>query len=179
MSSLLETPRGSVTIRPIREGDVITYRDLRLEALLNHPEAFGADYEENLAQPESHWVERVRKNVGDGTSIVFVAEASQTLLGMTGIFQDVSAKTRHNATIWGVYVRPGWRGLGVADALVSACIDWARKKGVNMAKLAVVTTNAAAIRCYLRCGFSVYGVDPKPIYFGSIYYDELLMVRHL
>jgi RimJ/RimL family protein N-acetyltransferase len=45
--------------------------------------------------------------------------------------------------------------------------------------LAVVTTNAAAISCYARCGFKVYGTEPQALYYDSVMYDELLMARIL
>jgi RimJ/RimL family protein N-acetyltransferase len=44
-------------------------------------------------------------------------------------------------------------------------------------KLGVITTNTPAIRCYARCGFTVYGIDPKVIYYDGVFYDELLMAR--
>ena len=78
----------------------------------------------------------------------------------------------------GVYVNPQWRGLGVAEALIDACIGWGKTQGVVTVKLAVVTTNTPAIRCYTRCcGFCAYGVEPQAIYYDGVYYDELLLVR--
>jgi RimJ/RimL family protein N-acetyltransferase len=168
-----------VTIRPTREEDAAAFRELRLEALRTHPEAFGADYAEALARPIEFWQERVRSGAGGERGITYVAEAGGALVAMTGIFRDEAAKMRHSATIWGVYVAPDWRGLGIADALIQACVGWARELGLRLVKLNVVTANAAAIRCYTRCGFSVYGVEPEVIYCDGIYYDELLMVRRI
>ncbi|HET9224887.1 MAG TPA: GNAT family protein [Roseiflexaceae bacterium] len=177
--STIDTPRGPITIRPTREEDTAAYRELRLEALLTHPEAFGATYEESLARPIERWQQNVRDGAGTDLAITYVAEAAGTLVGTTGIYRDSSAKMGHRATIWGVYVRPEWRGAGIADALIGACVSWARQQRLRLVTLSVVTTNAAAIRCYVRCGFSVYGMDPEVIYHNGVYYDELLMVRHL
>jgi RimJ/RimL family protein N-acetyltransferase len=58
-------------------------------------------------------------------------------------------------------------------------VGWARAQQLRLVTLSVVTTNAAAIRCYVRCGFSVYGMDPEVIYHDGVYYDELLMVHKL
>jgi len=44
-------------------------------------------------------------------------------------------------------------------------------------KLGVVTTNTPAIRCYARCGFTVYGVEPQVIHYEDVLYDELLMAK--
>ena len=121
----------------------------------------------------------MRSGAGDDRGITYVAEANGALVGMTGIFRHEGAKMRHSAMLWGVYVRPGWRGMGIIDSLIEACIAWARAHAVRQAKLGVVTTNAAAIRSYVRCGFSVYGMEPEVIHHNGVYYDELLMVRVL
>jgi RimJ/RimL family protein N-acetyltransferase len=179
MMSIINTTHGPITIRPTREEDAAAYRELRLEALRTHPVAFSADYEENLARPIERWQQNVRDGAGTDLGITYIAEAGGALVGMTGIYRDSGAKTRHRATIWGVYVRPEWRGAGIADALIAACVEWARGLELRLVTLSVATTNAAAIRCYVRCGFSVYGMEPELIYYDGIYYDELLMVRHL
>jgi ribosomal protein S18 acetylase RimI-like enzyme len=58
----------------------------------------------------------------------------------------------------------------VAEALVNECIAWAQAQGLVMVKLAVITTNTSAIRCYARCGFTIYGIDPKVIYYNDVFY---------
>jgi RimJ/RimL family protein N-acetyltransferase len=179
MISIIDTPRGPVTIRPTREADAAAYRELRLEALRTHPEAFGADHAESLARPIERWQQNVRDGAGSDLGVTYVAEAGGALAGMTGIYRDSGIKMRHRATIWGVYVRPEWRGAGIADVLIEACVGWARDLGLRLVTLSVVTTNAAAIRCYVRCGFSVYGMEPEVIYHDGVYYDELLMVHKL
>jgi RimJ/RimL family protein N-acetyltransferase len=179
MMSTIDTPRGPVAIRPTCESDTAAYRDLRLEALRTHPEAFGADYEESLARPIERWQQNTRDGAGTDLGITYVAEAAGALVGMTGIYRDSGLKMRHCANIWGVYVQPQWRGMHIVDQLIVSCIAWARAHEVRQAKLAVVTTNAAAIRCYVRCGFSVYGVEPEVIYHNGVYYDELLMLHQL
>jgi RimJ/RimL family protein N-acetyltransferase len=164
------------TIRTTHENDMRAYRELRLEALKNYPTAFGMDYETSAAQPESYWLERIRAS---DDRVAFVAEAGGQFVGTAGIFRESNIKERHASHIWGVYVRPAWRGAGIADALIETCISWAQARELRLVKLAVTTTNTAAIRCYLRHGFSVYGVEPEAIQWDGVYYDELLMVRRL
>jgi len=172
----VETRLGPITVRPTQEGDAAAFRELRLEALKNHPEAFGADYESNLALPIAHWQERLR-DASKGP--IYLAVAGDTLVGMAGIYRDTSPKMQHNGNIWGVYVRSSWRGLRIADQLIGTCIAWAQQQQIRLVRLAVVTSNIPAIRCYIRCGFSVYGVDPEVIYSNGVYHDELLMVCKL
>jgi RimJ/RimL family protein N-acetyltransferase len=176
MNQLL-TPKGKAIIRPAVAEDAPRLRALRIEALADRPEAFAADHATAVAESIEAWVERIQRNTNDDSGVICIAGAGEQLVGMTGCGRGHWPKTRHSAIIWGVYVNPEWRGLHVAEALIEECIDWGRAQGVVTVKLAVVTTNTAAVRCYARCGFSVYGVEPKAIWYNDMYYDELLMVK--
>lgn len=171
--------KQNVTIRPAREEDLEEYRELRLEALREHPEAFSADYESDLNLPMEYWRNRLLDNLGDKNGIIVFSTLESRLVGMTGLFLGSSPKTRHEGLIWGVYVRPEARGLRLAAGMIEQCTIWGRRRGVKHVKLGVTTTNGAAIRAYLYAGFSVYGVDPQPIFTQGVYYDELLMVKRL
>lgn len=174
MPRLLRTSAGDVLIRPAALADVDGYRALRLEALQNHPTAFGQSYEDIVTRPQSYWVERLQP---DPNLCMFFAEHEETLIGMTGIIRPGALKVRHSATIWGVYVNAAWRGQRVAESLIESCLDWARANGVVLVKLAVVTNNLPALRCYERCGFKTYGAEPQAIFYDGKYYDEYLMSR--
>jgi ribosomal protein S18 acetylase RimI-like enzyme len=168
-----------VVIRSCTEADAEAYRELRLEALRSHPEAFSADYATNEQAATTFWVERTRHSVDDPEQTIFFAVADSTLVGMCGIRRNSSSKTWHSATLWGVYVRPAWRGHQLAKQLISACIGWAQRHQVRIVKLAVVTTNTAAIRCYTQSGFTTYGVEPQAICYAGQCYDDLLMAKRL
>jgi RimJ/RimL family protein N-acetyltransferase len=167
------TLRGTIILRSAQAEDAKAYRDLRLEALRNHPEAFSSDYAANEQQPLSYWSERLQSLGRD--NMLFFALSSDRLIGMCGIYRGNSPKTIHSATIVSVYVQVEWRGMQIAEGLIDQCIEWAHLQEIKILKLAVVTTNTAAIRCYARCGFSVYGIEPQAIVSDGIAYDELLM----
>jgi RimJ/RimL family protein N-acetyltransferase len=178
-TAYIQTSKGEVQIRPTRIGDAPAYRVLRLEGLQAHPEAFGADYASSAARPIEYWQERMQSGAGGEQGITYVAEAAGELIGMTALVRNDLAKTRHAGSIFGVYTRADWRGSGVADALLEACVAWAGVLRLRLVRLGVVTSNASAIRLYARCRFQVYGVEPEALYVGGIYYDELLMARRL
>src|SRR5512133_3907374 len=176
MAQTLETPQGLVTLRLSLESDLMDFRELRLEALRNNPASFGSDYDTVKANPLQFWISRLYAGSEDGALCFAVHD--EILIGMCGIQLGTSPKTRHSATVWGVYVQPRWQGLHIAREMIEACIGWGKNHGVKVAKLAVVADNASAIRCYEGAGFSVYGRDPIAICFEGNYYDELLMVQH-
>jgi RimJ/RimL family protein N-acetyltransferase len=173
---MIETPRGTVTIRLSTPDDADLYRALRLKALQDHPEVFGADYESNLSYTSEFWRQRLTPSQ---TAANYVADVGGELVGMTVVRRDEGAKVQHNGGIFSVYIHPDWRGMGIMDGLLTACIDWAREHEILILKLSVTSVNTAAIRVYLRHGFSVYGVDPMVIYAHGRYYDELLMSMRL
>jgi len=176
INKAFETSRGTIIIRESTPSDLIQFRALRLNALQDSPTAFSADYQGNLNQPMSFWEGRVKP---DEHGKLFFAEHASQLIGMTGIRQGESPKTKHSAGIWGVYVRSEWRGLHIAEALIETCATWATLRQVSIIKLGVTTTNTSAVRCYERCGFTIYGNEPRVLLYEGKYYDEYLMSRNI
>lgn len=162
-----------IIIRHSASSDLHAFRDLRLEALKNHPTAFGSDYAESSSKPIAHWEERLKINIGE--QAMFFAERNDELIGMAAIVRGSSKKSAHTANIYGVYVKPGWRGNQIAEKLVRTCLKWAVKNGIIIVKLAVVSDNQTAIHCYKRCGFAPYGTEPKALSYEGRFYDEYLM----
>lgn len=173
------TPNGIITIRSAVPEDAEKLRELRLAALAAHPDAFASDAESAATETVAHWAERIVRNISTRAGTICVAVAGDRLIGMMGLHRELRRKTRHSGAIWGAYVSPAWRGRHVAEALIGECLAWARENGLVLVKLAVVTTNTPAIRCYARCGFAIYGIEPKVICHDGVFYDELLMIRYL
>lgn len=170
----IETTRGTIIIREATPADVTQFRELRLFALQDAPTAFSADYQTHLSRPMSFWEGRL---TFDEYGIIFFAEYTGNLIGMTGIRQRESPKTKHSADIFSVYVRPEWRGLHIAETLIDRCTQWAKSKAVNILKLGVMASNTSAVRCYERCGFKIYGTEPRDVLYEGKYYDLYLMYR--
>ena len=176
MSTLLTTPKGKIHIRAATPADATAYRELRLTALQDSPIAFSADYQKNLNEPLKSWEDRLVMHPDEAT--IFFAEHKRsspvddnTLIGMTGIFRGGSPKTRHAATVWGVYVQPEWRGLHIAEELIKACLAWARARQIVIARLGVAAANTSAVRCYERSGFQIYATESRALYYDGKYYD--------
>lgn len=179
MSKHLARPKGKITIRPATVDDAAPLYDLRLEALVSHPEAFAADHDLTRDRGLEAWVEQMRQDEVSNEGVIQVALAGERLVGMTGLYRGHWPKTQHSGLIWGVYVAAAWRGHGIAQGLLQACVDWGQAQGITIAKLGVATTNLPAIRCYARSGFAVYGVEPQVIYYDGVFYDELLMAKEV
>ena len=144
---------GDVTIRPLDATDAEAYRALRLQALLQAPEA-----RITPAPP----------------SLVFGAFAKAELVGVAGFLAGNSEKSRHRGTLWGVYLAPDWRGRGIARALVEAVRAHAAQH-VLVLQARAVTTNSVALRLYDRLGFKPYGIESKALRVDGTFFDEALL----
>lgn len=169
---------GNYLIRATAPADLEALIEMRLEALRDNPTVFGGDYEQSLKQPQNYWLSRFLPEPNAGQVVVTEADDGQ-LLGTAGISRQIGPKTLHSASIWGVYVRPEYRGQRMTGAMLEACFAWGRSRGVLIVKLGVVTANLPAIRSYQRAGFSIYGTEPQAIFYDGCYYDEFLMCKSL
>jgi ribosomal protein S18 acetylase RimI-like enzyme len=147
-------------------------REVRLEALRNHPENFGADHDHEASQPIEWWRHRMASGSGFG------AWDGEELIGIISFGQQPEKKHRHQGGIGGFYVRPSYRGKGVGDALMKAALEEASRT-VEHVTLTVTETNKGAIRLYERHGFATVGRLPASIRVDGKDYDELSMHRRV
>ena len=166
------TPDPGFTIRRLLPTDAAPYRTLRLQALRDHPESFGASLHEEEAHPLPWFQDRLRQNT------VFGGWRDASILGCAGLMIPATSKKKHKGVLWGMYVVPQARASGLAAALVAKVIEEAART-VEDLTLSVITTNLAATRLYSRAGFTPYGVEPRALKIGDQYYDDCLMTRSL
>jgi RimJ/RimL family protein N-acetyltransferase len=162
------TDRPQPQIRRLMPADAPLFREIRLEALQQAPEAFGSSFEQECSQSLAQFEAILTK------ADVFGAFREADLLGMAGYRRQDGAKRAHKGFLWGMYVRASARGTGVAKPLVEAVLAHARER-VELVQLSVVKENEAAQRLYRRCGFVAYGHEVHALKQNGRYYDEVLM----
>jgi ribosomal protein S18 acetylase RimI-like enzyme len=159
-------------IKLLNQMDWQAWRQLRLEALKNVPEAFASSFEE-----ESNWPDQEFQICLDRSNI-FGAFNSSELIASVAFYSLDLIKTKHRGVVWGMYVKPEYRGRGIASQLMESVITYAKSRVMQL-HLSCVTTNQTAIAFYQKHGFTIYGTEPNSLKIDNKFYDEHLMVKWL
>jgi RimJ/RimL family protein N-acetyltransferase len=159
-------------LRRLTAEDAALYRDIRLEALETTPDAFASTFEMERDYP----LERFAMRLADAH--VVGAFDGATLVGVAGFYIQAGPKHGHKGILWGMFVRPAYRGTGLSRRLVAAIVEHARSQ-VELLQLFVVGDNIAARRLYRRLGFVEYGVERRATKYRGRYHDDVLMALPL
>lgn len=166
-----------MTIRLLDADDASAYKVLRVQALREHPEAFGQSPEMVEAQPLDEIAAQLVSNATFGAF-----DDVDALIGMITIGRNPRPKVRHRAWIAGMYVVAEAQGKGWGRRLLDAALQHARHElgGTEDVVLAVTVGNAAAETLYRNAGFVQWGVDPRYLKLSDgTYYDIAWMILSL
>ena len=125
-------------------------RDIRIRALKENPEAFGADLNEIQSRSKEDWLKDYNKED------YLVASIDGVDVGM--LYIEV-LNGDHGATCWigGCWTDPAYRGKGVMRALFNYIDENADAKKWTRQGLGVWTDNFNAIKAYEFLGFKFAG----------------------
>lgn len=137
---------GPLTLHPVGPEDWRSHRDLRLEMLLDAPDAFWTQHADVVDLDEDGWRARI-------ASVHHVqARIDGVPVGSAGLYEDPDDPPG-TATLVAMYVTPRARGRGVGRRLVEAVLAEAAARGSERVVLEVTSGNAPAIALYERMGF--------------------------
>lgn len=157
-------------VRLLTADDAAAYRRVRLQALQEHPEAFGSSAEDFAVQPLVDVADRLRSQ--SERFSLFGVFVEDELNGLIGFGRDGGLKVRHRGGIYQMYVTPAQRGRGVGRLLLEHAVNHARQlPGLEEINLAVTVGNEPARRLYERFGFVFSHREPRYIKIDDRYYD--------
>lgn len=172
--------RAPVHIRFLNEDDAPAFRLLRLEALRELPEGFGATYAEVRAEPWAAFDLRFRNEWTSGDNVILGAFHGPRLVGAIGLRRWTREKQRHKGYIWILFVEPGTRGQGTGRRLLGSAIAYARDlEGLQQIQLSVSEDGQAARSLYVACGFEPFGCERNALKIHDRFVDLQLMALHL
>lgn len=154
-------------IRRIEPADAPLLRRTRLRAVADQPGDTTATLGQTEALTDEHWARAAEANASGGTQATFFAVDDDAdpegAVGMVGSY----VLGDHIATMVGLWSAPGYRDIGVGDALLEAVVAWATSSGADQLRIWVVERTEHSRRFYEERGFVAsgetmpYELDPR------------------
>ena len=141
-----------------------TYRDLRLRALADSPDAFGRTLAQEEGRPDAEWSSRLASGVESRWDLPLLAEISGEPIGLA--WGRIESSNLDAANLYQMWVAPNCRGIGAGQMLLEVVIAWATAAKVCYLALGVTCGDSPAMRLYVRAGFKPVG-EPEPLRPGS------------
>ena len=135
----------NVTITQLSPDQWQEYCDLRLLAIKTDPFAFSKSYEDELALTEQQWRSFINN--------MWFALSDGQIIGMIGLDRTGGEPAKHNAFLISFWIKPEFRGKGIAKQMVAFLQDYCRNNGIRNLELQVTVTQKEAIALYEKMGF--------------------------
>ena len=147
-------------VRRLEPDEWRAFREIRIRALADSPDAFGATLDDASSRTDAEWQDRADQSDG----AIFVVDGPDGFVAMAS--GGPARNVPNTAALFGMWVDPSARRHGLGSALVEAVKAWAIAEGYPRLGLGVTTTNAPAIALYERLGFVDIG-DRYPLREGT------------
>jgi ribosomal protein S18 acetylase RimI-like enzyme len=154
----------TLSVRALAPDEWRTYKDVRLRALGDSPDAFGRTLVEEEERADTDWADRVKSAADRRWNLPLLAEADSKPIGLAWARIETSAPDVAN--LYQMWVEPSYRRLGVGRLLLDEVIKWAEAANVRCVALSVTCADSPATRLYRRTGFEPVG-EPQPLRSGS------------
>jgi GNAT superfamily N-acetyltransferase len=140
-------------VRPLRADEGLLYRDLRLRALNDAPDAFGQTLEDIESRSDEEWISRTGEIAAlPEREVVFIAREGEIPCGTVYLRLEYDI-----AELYAMWVDPAFRRRYVGSALLRTAISWARDRQATQIELWVTEGNEPAAKLYGREGFASTG----------------------
>ena len=165
-----------VVIRCAREDDAAVLLEANKLSMLDGAGMILTADEYTLTEDEvKTWI---KAHVDGPKDLMLLADADGIIAGNLGFRISKPQRCAH----WGTFamaVRPGWRSLGIGNALLTCLLEWAAgMPGIEKVTLAVRADNHRAIALYEKHGFVQSGYLKNYLKMeDGTYIDDITMER--
>lgn len=134
-------------VRVLPSDEWQAYKDVRLRALRESPEAFVASAEEEEAFPDERWQQRMER------SRRLLAIDEEEVVGVVSVGTGHRTNIPGAGELFGLWVAPARRGSGVARRLLEKAAKVGREVGLRQLVYWVGTDNGRAVAFASSFGF--------------------------
>jgi ribosomal protein S18 acetylase RimI-like enzyme len=149
-------------IRKLGAEEGMLYKQLRLGALKESPDAFSPTWKESSIHEDQYWMDSARRIAESDELEIFVVEYEDKPVGLVSGQID-EERIGHIGAMW---VDPKIRGKGVGKLLLSHVVAYLQERDCKLIELTVTESNLSATQLYLSIGFAFTGND-VPLRDGS------------
>ena len=143
-----------VEVRLAGGDDWIRWRDVRLRALIDTPEAFASTYPREAAFTRDDWLQRLAP-----PAVLALVDGQP--VGLGGGFRTPDDRLQ----VVAMWVDPAWRRRGLGCRILDLVVAWGRQRGLAV-QLDVARSNPVARTAYESYGFVATG-QSHPLRDGS------------
>ena len=149
----------------INSDDWNVFRDVRLRAVKDCPQAFALSEKELVVKTEEYWSRAFLNSKN------FIAEQDGNEIGSIRLFKDVDGTW----SVGSMWVEDGSRNKGVGYKLLLQVLHTAEEMKIQYLELGVNSVLNDAISLYRRIGFKEVKIIKNVQYGDGNSYDELIM----
>lgn len=143
------------TIRRIAKGEWMLYKQMRLAALKDAPEAFSTTYESASQRSPESWANQADGSAEGSARFTFLAFVDDKPAGLAALYRDADGVNQ--GEIIQVWISPAFRSSGLASELIDFIFQCAKHNGFDKIRAEVMVSNKRAIRFYEKSGFKIDG----------------------
>ncbi len=136
---------ADIEVRLLGEDEWQVYREVRLAALEDAPEAFVARFEDEASRGEGFWRDRMIR------ASRIVAEREDKPVGLVGL--GLHGEDPEAGEVFGLWTSPTVRGQHVARGLVSTAAEKATEDGCRLLYFWAISDQASAVGFASSFGF--------------------------
>lgn len=162
--------------RRLNRDDWKNYRDIRLEALKEEPDAFGSSYNEYKDRDDLYWVERVVLSEDiNGRSFLMAVCGENTFVAIGGAYRDENDEWN----IIAIYTKKDFRGMGLGSLLFEKILEELKNREIKKVFLRVNANRIPALSLYKKYGFKVLRLVPDQLLGDGRLHNEYEMSLEL
>ena len=142
-------------IREFKENEWSLYKKLRLESLMDSPDAFGSTYENEIKKNDLEWRNCLIESITSKMSFPLIAEYNNKPAGLAWF--NIEEENYEKSVLYQMWINPKFRNRGIGFKMLKEYKDWSIKLGAKYLYLNVTTTNSSASHLYSSFGFVFIG----------------------
>ncbi len=135
-------------------------------ALQRYEAAFEANRRTDAQMAQEHYAALIPRAKSPKGKIFIAENADGLAIGWALIHEElgdvfVRAEERAHGFLAELYVVEASRAQGVGRALIAACEDWARARGLVSLRIGLLARNSDALTVYEKAGYAPYALQMR------------------